>query len=816
MPFYRVESTIPSYTNRFIGIDKYVQANTPREARATALALIGPNLPASTLALSPVSGIEVMDGLVQPLTRQSTGQQVTGFGYTPSFEEEGLGTSGFTGVTDPSNIEGFYGTGAVTGNVPGAQNLPGLTGSGVPGFNLPYRSTGQAAGDIQTPAPLFYAPPLPGGTSPPPVREPLIDQAAALKGWDTGKLHGPVAPPVFQPQVKLGEDIPGIGPLRTAGDIAETQSIGTPTGAIMTGFTKPFDPTTMAEDATRIKKIFPQEVLPEDVDSFATSSGTSAALASAGMDTIPSKAKIAVITGNIRPWAERVKEINVTGTPGSNFRVELPEDMFQFDEGKNRIGGNNIKQVMEHLAASEGRDSYNAAVNNFLRQALDYFKANSDLETTTGLGLTRKDYVDQALVTGNVSNSAWFKEAQQQILDDVIGAREKEIEDNKPIGDEDTTTFDSLNPYWQKNFDKFQNLDLDLKKIAANHDLPTYYNQRPQEYALLSPHLKAQVISGNAIDAKTLEPYALAEAKAAGFDTGGPGEGTGTYKPEDKPSLDPTAPGNEWMLDDDAIVVDDLDDYVGPEGGGKPPVTNGGFTDFTNGLETDTGMADFELAGTAKDFDVAAGAMEGWQDPVPVPGAGTVGVPAFSSQDLINDPQGFLTAAGQRLALRNVFGEPATGVGPLASYLQRQTYPLTDAYRAGGFANIAREQAGEIAPQTTFEDFLTSVRDQPTGLGGAYGQALQNVNYLRGLGGSQVPTALAGVFSPEQAANTRDARALLQAAQRGKYSGLVSRSFRRPTEDDLFSDYVLAKQDAATAGTAPQNFLNFAASRYGL
>ena len=72
------------------------------------------------------------------------------------------------------------------------------------------------------------------------------------------------------------------------------------------------------------------------------------------------------------------------------------------------------------------------------------------------------------------------------------------------------------------------------------------------------------------------------------------------------------------------------------------------------------------------------------------------------------------------------------------------------------------------------------------------------------------------MFSPEQAQNTWDARNLLQAAQRGKYSGLVSRSFRQPTQDDLFADYVLAKQDAATAGTAPQNFLNFAASRYGL
>lgn len=204
---------------------------------------------------------------------------------------------------------------------------------------------------------------------------------------------------------------------------------------------------------------------------------------------------------------------------------------------------------------------------------------------------------------------------------------------------------------------------------------------------------------------------------------------------------------------------------------------------------------------------------------VPATGAmpSPVGIPAFSSQELINDPQGFLTGAGQRLAFRNVFGEEAaSGIGPLASFLQRQTFPLTQAYRASNFVNMGREQAGEPYVETSFEDFLRSIRDQPTGLTGAYNQALQDVNYLRGFERSQLPSELAEVFSPNQAAGTRDARALLEAAQRGKYSRLVSSAFRQPSEDDLFADYVLAKQDAATAGTAPQNFLNFAASRYGL
>jgi hypothetical protein len=119
-------------------------------------------------------------------------------------------------------------------------------------------------------------------------------------------------------------------------------------------------------------------------------------------------------------------------------------------------------------------------------------------------------------------------------------------------------------------------------------------------------------------------------------------------------------------------------------------------------------------------------------------------------------------------------------------------------------------------PGYSFEDYLRTTREQPTGLGGAYGQALQNVGYLRGLGQGGIPPALAGILNPEQAAGTRDARSLLGAAQKGRYSGLVSRAFRRPSEEDLFADYVLARQDATTAGQIPQNFLGFAASRYGL
>jgi len=254
------------------------------------------------------------------------------------------------------------------------------------------------------------------------------------------------------------------------------------------------------------------------------------------------------------------------------------------------------------------------------------------------------------------------------------------------------------------------------------------------------------------------------------------------------------------------------------------------------------------------------------------------GLTVITSRELMLDP--FMERAGQRLALRNIFGDQATGVGPVSGYLQRQLKPLTSAFLGGTWADMARgfgrdrnlplaglpqtaegqlqfpalggaaatgvgttvddlggtslqdfqaaqaaaEVGGAAAPATgvaampgySFEDFLRTTRGQDTGLGGAYGQALQNVGYLRGLGQGAVPPALAGIFDPEQAAGTRDVRNLLGAAQRGRYSGLVSSAFRRPSEDDLFADYVLARQDATAGEQAPQNFLNFAASRYGL
>ena len=258
------------------------------------------------------------------------------------------------------------------------------------------------------------------------------------------------------------------------------------------------------------------------------------------------------------------------------------------------------------------------------------------------------------------------------------------------------------------------------------------------------------------------------------------------------------------------------------------------------------------------------------------------GIPILTSREMIDDQ--VLRRAGMRRALQNVFGQQlGSGVGPLAGYLQRQAWPLSDAMTAGAYADMARafgrdrdlatlggtaagpqqfdyglpSMGGAAAtgvvpsdgatadfatqrmeamladPKDTaaaasdaalgglpagysFEDFLRTTRDQPTGLGGAYGQALQDVGYLRGLGRDALPPVLQSAFDPGSEEATRDVAGLLGAAQRGRYSGLVSSRFRQPTQQDLFADYFLSRQDAAKAGQTPQNFLNFAASRFGL
>ena len=258
-----------------------------------------------------------------------------------------------------------------------------------------------------------------------------------------------------------------------------------------------------------------------------------------------------------------------------------------------------------------------------------------------------------------------------------------------------------------------------------------------------------------------------------------------------------------------------------------------------------------------------------------VPGAVAGSLPFnISDQDLF----GVSSDAGYKRAFGNVFGNEVTSRGPLAGYFDRQRGGLTNAFRskslvdylndfgldqglanagAGGtlvgptrqaygsggtpagavgavgpgavgpsafdptaaaaVTNVPNVLQDQFVPQSgSFEDFLRQSQSAPTGLNSAYTNALANYGTLRNLSASQAPESLSYLFSPEQFNDVQNPYGLLQAAQRGKYSPLVSDLFRTPSYEDTFGDYTLASQDRAKQGLGSQNFLDFAGSRFGL
>ena len=137
---------------------------------------------------------------------------------------------------------------------------------------------------------------------------------------------------------------------------------------------------------------------------------------------------------------------------------------------------------------------------------------------------------------------------------------------------------------------------------------------------------------------------------------------------------------------------------------------------------------------------------------------------------------------------------------------------------AGGPADAAAGVAGMPAGYS-FENYLRTRQGQPRGLPSAYEQALEDVNYFRGLGPGAVPSGVSSIFAPKTSDEAGEAINLLRSAQRGRYSPLVGGLFGRgqaDSYDDSFADYMLGVQDRSAQGQGPQNFFNFAAQRFGL
>ena len=182
------------------------------------------------------------------------------------------------------------------------------------------------------------------------------------------------------------------------------------------------------------------------------------------------------------------------------------------------------------------------------------------------------------------------------------------------------------------------------------------------------------------------------------------------------------------------------------------------------------------------------------------------------------DLEGISSRAAVNRAVQNLYGQQPTAVGPISDFLRRQSFSLVPAQQLGTLAQIATGQLSPQARATSFSDYLRNLE----GRGGAatgFGEALQNLQTLRGLDPTSLSPSAAGaqyIFSPGTDEETGQALQFLGAAQRGRYSPFVSSIFRPGSQDEIFADYVVEADRRAREGEAARNFLDFAAGRYGL
>ena len=206
---------------------------------------------------------------------------------------------------------------------------------------------------------------------------------------------------------------------------------------------------------------------------------------------------------------------------------------------------------------------------------------------------------------------------------------------------------------------------------------------------------------------------------------------------------------------------------------------------------------------------------------IPTPGmsaAPTLQQPIQFGGLTAQDLEGISSRAAVNRAVQNLYGQQPTAVGPISDFLRRQSFSLVPAQQLGTLAQIATGQLSPQARATSFSDYLRNLE----GRGGAatgFGEALQNLQTLRGLDPTSLSPSAAGaqyIFSPGTDEETGQALQFLGAAQRGRYSPFVSSIFRPGSQDEIFADYVVEADRRAREGEAARNFLDFAAGRYGL
>jgi len=631
----------------------------------------------------------------------------------------------------------------------------------------------------------------------------------------------------------------GYAQQRTSGPTAGAIKTGGPLG-LETGMGFAFDPKAQAAAAAATSNL-PSAVTDWGMfgEQFDPSGGNIDLSGDLGVVDTQAEYQEYTYGPEIRPWQERVADIrveydpNYTGGGSKGRRLIVPQDMWRFDS-KNRIGNDEIQQVMRHLAASEGSDTYKALVGQFLDQATSFFK---DEQTWGGVGgKGRQEFVSLSLKEGTYDDSEEFTNTRDSLLANVIGKREAAaVNVSGDTGDRQPWDHLPERYHNQKMYDKYAALSPEEKKVVENPAISEFFQDRPKEFLSLSPYLQDIVRRGEAVDHKTLEGFHKEEDKEEALEFHAVGQ-------KDDPNLS----GMQTFE-----PLDDLDDFTTfaqetdePGAVWKLPPT------FVEDKALDVGP-DITLPPDQPTFKPAPPAVVPPPGGAPPPPGGPEGGPggpggpggfdpnlSFEANMMgLGSPQGIVDnrglfeispTAGYRRAFGNVFGEGFGRRGPIGGYLQGLQDPLTAAFQGGAIRNLLNPQPGlglgagdaegMALPGQSFQNFLSQAQQAEGGLGSVWNQALQDVNTFRGMQQADIPVAAQQYFAPQSVQDVGQAARLMGAAQRARYSPLVSGMFRPQSYEDLYGDYVLQEQDRAQLGqqAMPQNFYDFAASRFGL
>ena len=472
-------------------------------------------------------------------------------------------------------------------------------------------------------------------------------------------------------------------------------------------------------------------------------------------DDLREKAKQAsLVSGPVRSWDSKLADITVN----ADGTVNLPADMWR---NAGRSGGSLTIATDDKVI---GRDQIEDAIRKIAelggRKDLNanverlLRDARAYYSNTPRGDNTWDKNIDSGLIDGKLIYDAGFKATWGSLADEILGARKATVEDQIPDG-------------WAKNPDGFKSLSTDQQKVAIDNNL----NSMKEVENFYTAEQDKQLGSG--FDAEALYDV----GKGVGLDDQFPKFTTKGFAVGD-PAIDPIY---------------------------------GESSDGPNGL-AGTGNEDMFIAGASQGFPVPPVVLPPQVFGPPLPPAAGQTLPFnLSDQDLF----GISPEAGYKRAFGNVFGDQLTGAGPLAGYFDRQRSGLTGAFQGNALVDYLNTGSAS-APTGTFENFLRERAAAPTGLNSAYGQALANYGTLRGVSQPDAPSSLSYLFAPREANDVGQAYNFLQAAQRGKYSPLVSNLFQRPSYEQSFGDYTLDAQNRAKQGQSAQNFLDFAGSRFGL